>query len=97
MQLLQKEKEAKLRYAEILSSSLSLMQQQSKIEWLKYGDDSTRFFHAKAKQRKMATYTFSLNDNNGGRVEGFEQVQQVLLHFFEDLLGRKQVTRRDIN
>ena len=73
--LMQKEKDARKRYADILTSSLSLIQQQSKIEWIKYGDDNTRFFHAKAKQRKMASYTFSLDDCNGRRVDGFEQVQ----------------------
>ena len=63
--LLQKEQEARKRHANILTSSLSLIQQQSKTEWIKYGDDNTRFFHAKAKQRKMATYTYAIHDENG--------------------------------
>ena len=58
--ILKKEQEARKRYLDILSSSLSLIQQQSKIEWIKYGNDNTRLFHAKAKQRKMATYIYSI-------------------------------------
>jgi len=47
--LLKKELEARKKYSDFLSSSLSLIQRQSKIEWIKYGDDNTRLFHAKAK------------------------------------------------
>ena len=66
----------------------------SKIEWIKHEDDNTRLFHAKAKQRKLATYIYSIKDANGSTVEGFEQVQQVMLGFYKNLLGRQRCTRK---
>jgi len=72
---------------DILASSLALIQQQSKIEWIKYGDDNTRHFHTKAKQRKMATYINNIKDENGIQVKGFDQVQQTMSKFYQQLLG----------
>jgi len=43
------EKLAKEHYVAILSSSMALIKQQCKIEWLKYGDDCTKLFMAKSK------------------------------------------------
>jgi len=36
--LIEKEKEARERYIQILNSSLALIRQQSKVQWLIYGD-----------------------------------------------------------
>lgn len=44
-----KERKAKEHYITILSSSLSLIKQQSKMDWINLGDDSTRLFFAKSK------------------------------------------------
>ena len=45
----QKEKEARDKYISILSSSMALIKQQCKLEWINYGDDCSRLFFAKAK------------------------------------------------
>ena len=66
-----KEKEARIRCISIISSSMDLIKQQSKLEWIKYGDDSTRLFYAKAKKRKMSTYIYTFIDQEGRHVEGF--------------------------
>ncbi|KAJ8419728.1 LOW QUALITY PROTEIN: hypothetical protein Cgig2_019166 [Carnegiea gigantea] len=67
------EQEARERYISIMSSSMELIKQQCKIDWIKYGDDSTRLFFAKAKQSKLSTYIYTLKDQNGDQVEGFDQ------------------------
>ncbi|KAJ8444542.1 hypothetical protein Cgig2_000821 [Carnegiea gigantea] len=56
------ENEARANYISILSSSLALLRQQCKMDWISYGDDSTRFFFTKAKQRKLTTYIYSIHD-----------------------------------
>jgi len=63
--LQQQEKEGREKYIDILSSSLSLIQQQSKMEWITQGDDNTRLFFAKAKQRKVSTYIYTIKDDQG--------------------------------
>jgi len=35
---------------------MALMQTQSKMEWIKHGDDNTGLFFAKAKKKKLASY-----------------------------------------
>ena len=66
-----KERQAKEHYISILSSSLSLIKQQSKMDWINLGDDSTRLFFTKSKQRKMAIYIYifsqRLDSKSGGR------------------------------
>jgi len=73
--LVSKEKECRAHYIEILSSSMELIKQQCKIDWLTQGDDCTRFFFAKAKQRKISTCIYALQDANHMWVEGFDKVR----------------------
>ncbi|KAJ8431545.1 hypothetical protein Cgig2_009623 [Carnegiea gigantea] len=91
------EQEARDKYISILSSSLALIRQQCKIEWIKYGDDCTRFFFARAKQRKLATYIFTIQDATGAVVEGFDQVGDVMLSFYKDLLRQTSLQRHPID
>ncbi|KAJ8429748.1 hypothetical protein Cgig2_031566 [Carnegiea gigantea] len=47
--LVQQEKTLRDQYIDILSSSISLIKQQCKFEWIGQGNDGTRLFFAKAK------------------------------------------------
>jgi len=58
------------------------------MEWISYGDDCTRFFFAKAKQRKLSTYIYSFHDASDNEVEGFDLVREVLFSFYKDHLGQ---------
>ncbi|KAJ8419232.1 LOW QUALITY PROTEIN: hypothetical protein Cgig2_010819 [Carnegiea gigantea] len=64
---------------------------------LLYGDDSTRLFYGKAKQRKLSSYIYTLKDQEGGLVEGFEQVSHTMFHFHRNLLGEQSSTRSPID
>ena len=76
------------RYVSILSLVLSLIKQQCKAEWIQMGDDCIRFFFTKAKQRKLATYIYSLKDQNGEKKEGFDEVAKIISSFYSNLLGK---------
>ena len=84
-----KQKEIGLRnhYTDIISSSLALLKQQSKMEWIGLGDDCSKLFFAKSKQRKLATYIYSLKDDTGTTVEGFDAVGRVMVKFYISLMG----------
>lgn len=92
-----RKKRARDWYISILSSSLSFLGQQCKLDWIKYWDDCTRFFFARAKQRKLATYIYNIKDANGTEVEGFDQVGDVMLSFSKDLLGQIPFQRQPID
>lgn len=84
-----KEIELRNTYINIVSSSITLIKQQCKVDWIGLGDDSSRFFFAKAKQRKLATYIYHIKDSNGDPVEGFDQVGEMMVKFYKSLLGTR--------
>jgi len=85
-----------VRYINILCTSISLLQQQCKLEWIKYGDTSSKLFFAKAKQCKLATYIYSIKDANGNWVKGFDNVGKVMVEFYKRLLGHQPCTRTSV-
>ena len=62
--LQQREKDCTSHYISILSSVMDMLKQQSKLEWIKYEDDCTKIFFARAKQRKRATYIYTIKDED---------------------------------
>ena len=67
------------------------------MEWIKHGDDTIGTFLVKAKQKKPAFYIFTIKDDQGSQVEGFEQVGHVMLGFYEGFLGKQMHSRYPIN
>ena len=59
------------------------MQQQCKMAWIKHGNDNTSFFFTNAKQKKMASYIFTIKDAQGNQVEGFDQVGQLMYAYYK--------------
>ncbi|KAJ8431666.1 hypothetical protein Cgig2_008598 [Carnegiea gigantea] len=76
--LLAQQKERRIKYLEILKSSLSLIKQQCKQQWLNYGDQGSRFFITKMKQKKLYNYVYAIKDKRGNRREGFAEVTRVM-------------------
>ena len=86
--LVQRESSARQNYVSITQSALSLIKQQSKAEWVGYGDECSRYFTAKIKQRKAMISIYQLKDKQGQWVEGFEAVADIITAFYKDLLGK---------
>ncbi|KAJ8453404.1 hypothetical protein Cgig2_008288 [Carnegiea gigantea] len=92
-ELNQQESQVRDKYISINYSAISLMQRQSKAEWIGLGNECTRMFMARIKQRKAMTCIFHIRDTNGQRVEGFKAVSDVMTSFYQDLLGRIEYHR----
>ncbi|KAJ8435936.1 hypothetical protein Cgig2_013283 [Carnegiea gigantea] len=88
--LLQKENSSKEHYVSINHSAISLTKQQSKANWIGYGDECSRVFMARIKQRKVMTSIFHIRDHNNQGVEGFDAVTEVMTRFYKELLGIKK-------
>ena len=84
-ELMAQEKKARERYLVILKSSLSLLKQQSKQQWINQGDQPSRFFFAKMKQQKLSKYVYTITDEEGNKREGFEEVARVMNQFYNRL------------
>ncbi|KAJ8427683.1 hypothetical protein Cgig2_027990 [Carnegiea gigantea] len=66
------------------------------MEWISYGDDNTRTFFAKAKQRKLASYIYQIRDTEENLLEGFDRVGQTMMSFYKALLGDQSTIRQPI-
>jgi len=55
------------------------------------------YFFARAKGRKMATYIYSIQDDNGLRVYGFKKVGETILSFYKKLLGKHFISKSNID
>ena len=82
---------------DILNSSLSLLKQQRKLEWIKYGGDNAKLFFAKAKQKKLTSYICTLKDDSGQYMEGFKNVARVMMTYYKKLLGTQAIPSTSID
>lgn len=60
--------------------------------WLKDGDRNTKFFHNKANQRAKVNNIKKIKDENGVWWKGEEQVERVLINYFDDLFSSSNLS-----
>ncbi|XP_062114585.1 uncharacterized protein LOC133825691 [Humulus lupulus] len=65
----------------------NFLRQKSKVNWLKFGDDNTVFFHACLKQRKEVNRIASFVSDKGQLIENYEEVVAHFLSHFRSVLG----------
>ena len=66
------------------------MKQQSKADWIGFGDECSRQFMAKIKQRKVLQCIYQVKDKNDQWVEGFDKVADIMTDFYHNVLGRQE-------
>ena len=82
-------KQAKEDYA-------SYIQQRSRLQWLKFGDENTKVFHQSLRHRR-AHNTINILHVNGHLVSDPHEIQQAFISFYSDLLCCAMRDRRKIN
>ncbi|KAJ8436062.1 hypothetical protein Cgig2_000358 [Carnegiea gigantea] len=80
-------------YIAINHSAMLLIKQQSKAEWIGYGDECSRVFMARIKQRKALSSIYHMKDLKDQRVEGFIEVSR----YYKGLLGARETQRTPID
>ncbi|XP_060182858.1 uncharacterized protein LOC132612786 [Lycium barbarum] len=65
------------------------LQQQSKVTWLRLGDDNTRHFHSVIKHRRLKQITTQLRDDHGDLQSDPDAIAKNFLNYYEELLGRR--------
>jgi len=86
-ELIFKEVSCRDLYISINHSAMLLIKQQYKAEWIRYGDECTRVFMAKIKQRRACTSIYHIKDQYDQRLEGFEAISKVMTNYYKKLLG----------
>ncbi|KAH0784377.1 hypothetical protein KY290_003975 [Solanum tuberosum] len=69
------------------------LQQQSKVTWLKLGDDNTRYFFSVIKHRRLKLTITQLKDESGQWQTDQESIAQIFVNYYQKLLGEKTTTR----
>ncbi|VFQ95952.1 unnamed protein product [Cuscuta campestris] len=90
------EKELTQELHQKLRANFLMKCQQSKADWITYGDQDTKLFHAWVKKRRAQTHLTAIAKEDGEVVEGKTKVAKVLVEFYQNQLGRTMETE-DIN
>ena len=73
------------RLKDLLRKEERLWRQRSRAEWLKAGDQNTRYFHCRATQRKRRNQVYRLKDPNGMWTTSQSQVPQLFINYYSSL------------
>ncbi|XP_062119019.1 uncharacterized protein LOC133832728 [Humulus lupulus] len=65
----------------------SFLRQKSKVDWLRYGDDNTAYFHACLKQRRANNCITSVVTESGQLIEKFDDVVGHFVTHFQKIMG----------
>ncbi|XP_062086301.1 uncharacterized protein LOC133792412 [Humulus lupulus] len=65
----------------------SFLRQISKVNWLRYGDDNTAYFHACLKQRRASNRITSYVNESSQLIERFEEVVDHFVNHFRKVMG----------
>ncbi|XP_062113307.1 uncharacterized protein LOC133824440 [Humulus lupulus] len=74
----------------------SFLRQKSKVDWLRYGDDNTAYFHACLKQRRASNCINSVMTESGQSIEKFDDVVDHFVTHFQKIMGSKSMASRSI-
>ena len=65
--------------------------QRSRVLWLKWGDRTTKFFHAMASQRCRKNWIAGLQNSEGVWVEDKDGIESTILDSFQDIYKSDQL------
>ncbi|XP_033129481.1 uncharacterized protein LOC117126159 [Brassica rapa] len=74
-------------WEELSTAETSFFFQRSRINWLTYGDGSSRLFHRYAASRQAINHIHFLVGDNGVRIDSLPAIQEQCINYFSDLLG----------
>ncbi|KAL4370540.1 hypothetical protein AHAS_Ahas06G0076000 [Arachis hypogaea] len=87
--LLIKEVEADLD--EALKEEKTWWAQRSRTNWLRHGDQNSRFFHQKASQRKNRNWVKAIRDEAGVTHEEEEKIEEVMVEYYDNIFRSEGV------
>lgn len=74
-----------------------LLEKRGKINWVKEGDASTKYFHAHATMRHRKNSIASIQDHTGNLLIGHEEKAQLLWDTFKERLGTTEFSEMLFN
>ena len=74
-------------YISISSAEEAFFNQKSRNKWLNLGDNNSSYFHCLIKTRQERNAIKCLLDGDGNRVEEVVQIKDLVVDFYQKLLG----------
>lgn len=72
------------------------LRQKSKIQWIRQGDQNTKYFHEVIKARKNTNRIFSIKDAKGNMITDVEGITDAVIKFYKELLGESKGDRQNV-
>ena len=69
--------------------------QRSKTEWLRYGDQNTKYFHCRATERNKKNFISGLENAQREWIEGEEQIGEMFIRYYSNLFSMANPTKLD--
>ena len=69
--------------------------QRSKTEWLRYGDQNTKYFHRRATERNKKNFISGLENAQREWMEGEEQIGEMLTRYYSNLFSTVNLIELD--
>ncbi|KAL0294584.1 UNVERIFIED_CONTAM: hypothetical protein Sradi_6881100 [Sesamum radiatum] len=85
--LISLERVARLVLLKATKLEQSMLQQRAKIQWLKGGDQCSKFFFPKIAGRRAAQKVFHITSDDGSRITDEPGVANEFVRFYTSLLG----------
>lgn len=67
----------------------------SKIDWLWYGDQNTKYFRCRATERNVKNFILGLENEQEDWIEGEEQIGEMLAKYYSNLFSTANPTKLD--
>jgi len=66
--------------------------QRAKMQWLKFGDNNTKFFHFKASQRRKKNSIYVIHDNQGVTWQDDIHIHDIFINHFNEIFSTSNPT-----
>ncbi|XP_075665270.1 uncharacterized protein LOC142634918 [Castanea sativa] len=71
----------------LMSLEERMWSQRSKSDWLRYGDQNTKYFHYRASKRNKRNYIFGIENAGGILTEDESQIGDILRRFYSNMFS----------
>ncbi|XP_074306260.1 uncharacterized protein LOC141641499 [Silene latifolia] len=86
------EREAAASYSQLCKMQHSYLSKKAKVDWIKFGDDNTRFFHSHIRARQIHNRNMCIKDQHGVMCDTTDTIEQAFLSYYKTLLGSREST-----
>ncbi|XP_062099916.1 uncharacterized protein LOC133805776 [Humulus lupulus] len=75
----------------------SFLRQKRKINWLRFGDENTAYFHASLKQRRISNLITSYMNDEGQIIDNYAEVVEHFYNHFKGFLGKSSTATSQVD